>query len=144
MGTHWDTTALPILEHVASEAIAGRTRLSTEKISDSTGIDLEQVQQAIVWLDQDNLIQSRKVNGPPIGVDRVNPAGLRAAGHWPSSNNEAFGNAMVEALEKLAAGERDEEKSAALQAAASDLRSIGVNGAGQMLGSLLKGIVGLA
>lgn len=51
---------------------------------------------------------------------------------------------MVEALEKPAPGECGEEKGAARQAAASNLRSVGVDGAGRVMGILPKGLAGLA
>lgn len=51
---------------------------------------------------------------------------------------------MVEALEKPAPGECGEEKGTAHQAAASNLRSIGVDGAVHVVGILPKGLAGLA
>src|SRR5690625_1544395 len=145
MTSHWEDTALPILEYCVSRVAANEDPPRPPQIAQHLELDPETVRTALILLKDEGYITTVDAMGAPaVGITKVHSTAFRAVGQWPSSNNEVFGNAMVETLEKLAAGERDEEKSAALQAAASDLRSIGVNGAGQVLGSFLKGIVGLA
>lgn len=145
MTTHWEATALPILEYCVSRVIANEDPPDVPRIARHLELDHETVGTALALLAGEGYIETEGAWGvSALGVTKVRSTAFRAVGQWPSSNNEVFGNAMVETLEKLAAGERDEEKSAAFRAAASDVRSIGVNGAGQVLGSFLKGLVGLA
>lgn len=142
--THWETTALPILEYCVGRVLANEAPPAVEAIAKALVLDQTTVQTALDLLANEGYIDTQRAWGGTIGVAKVNSTGIRAAGQWPSSNNEVFGNALVEALDRLAAIERDEEKSRALQAAAHDVRSIGVNGAGQVLGSFMKGLVGLS
>lgn len=141
--THWNTTALPILEYCVVQVMNNEDPPSVDRICEQLDMDLPTVQTALKLLVHEGYVEAKNAWGGPIGVAQVCSSGFRAVGQWPSSNNEVFGNAMVEALEKLASGERDEEKSQALRAAATDVRAIGVNGAGQVLGSFVKGLVGL-
>lgn len=142
--THWETTALPILEYCVGRVLANEDPPDMETIAKALELDRPDVQTALALLANEGYIDTERAWGGPIGVTKVNSTGVRAAGQWPSSNNEVFGNALVEALDKLASVERDEEKSRALQAAAHDIRNIGVNGAGQVLGGFLKGLIGLS
>lgn len=142
--THWDEVALPILELSVSSVLEGEDPPQAEQIAQELGIEVGKARAALKLLASEGYVETMNSWGGPLGVTAVYPPAFRAVGEWPQSNNEIFGNALVEALEKLASQQEDESKQAVLREAASDVRSIGVNGAGQVLGSFLKGVIGLS
>lgn len=137
----WATRDLPVLEAVVELFDDGEWRVSGAQIAERTGLAEDVVQRAFFALVNEDpplfkYIDTSSLVGPEIGwVYEPSGEARRRVGAWPTP--ESLADRLVQAMERAADSEPDEEKRSKLRHTASYLSSVGRDVLVEVIGSVI-------